>query len=67
MERKAIPTDINSITFPCDGKCRICPYPGANCLTSAAKQTVPRRAEASQDAWMDPEVLAEIKRKLRLP
>ena len=52
--------------FACDGKCRICPYPGANCKTLTAAPAHPERETHCNQTWMDPETQDAIMKKLHL-
>jgi hypothetical protein len=54
------------IIFPCDEKCRICPYPGANCKTIRLVPVLPERETDMKRVWMDPELQDELIKKLHL-
>lgn len=54
------------IEFACDGKCRICPYPGAHCKTITVLPALPVREEDRHRTWMDPELQAQIRKKYRI-
>lgn len=51
---------MNDIAFTCDGKCRICPYPGANCKEIRIKPEIGEREEDVHRIWMSPEFQSEL-------
>ncbi len=55
------------ISFQCDGKCRICPYPGANCKSVGTVKTPSLYVAKSQTFRLDSDLLSEVKCKLHLP
>lgn len=48
------PKRKKEISFSCEGKCRICPYPGANCKTITLTPNIPERETDPHRVWMDP-------------
>ena len=52
--------------FSCGGKCRICPYPGANCKTITLKPKIPERDEPVHAVWMSQELQDEFLRKMHV-
>lgn len=43
-------------SFSCNGKCRICPYPGAKCKTISVFPTPAEREIVKEDTRIDPVV-----------
>ena len=59
--------DNKDIRFFCEGKCRICPYPGASCRESAIDSKRHRTREYDEDrVWMDPEFMEALKKARHL-
>lgn len=56
----------SEIEFSCEGKCRICPYPGANCKTITLKPVLPERVSDPHRVWMDPQLQKDLKKKHRI-
>lgn len=55
------------ISFRCKGKCRICPYPGANCRESdILSQRCPVRECDEDRIWMDSEFMAALRKERHL-
>lgn len=52
--------DLERIVFSCDEKCRICPYPGANCKKVFAEAKTAEREEDEHRIWMSPELQEEL-------
>ena len=52
--------------FVCEGKCRICPFPGANCMHK--EFTHPQGAPESDihRIWMSPDIQDELMKKLHV-
>ena len=46
----------SEISFACNGKCRICPYPGANCKTISLFPVQTEREIVTDEIRIDPEV-----------
>ena len=57
---------IEPITFACEGKCRICPYPGANCKTISLNPDLPEREADPHRIWMDPGLQDQLMKQHRL-
>lgn len=52
--------------FLCGGKCRICPYPGAQCKHITVKPDIPEREVDEKPNWMDPEFQDELRKMKHL-
>lgn len=52
--------------FSCGGKCRICPYPGANCKHITVKPDIPEREVDENPNWMDPEFQDQLRKMKHL-
>lgn len=59
---------INSeIEFACEQKCRICPYPGANCKSKPMNTSFFDTAESGKlQRWMDPEIQDKAAKQMRV-
>ncbi len=53
---------MTGIEFLCDGKCRLCPYPGANCKKITVKPEIPVRELDKEPNWMNVEFQEELRR-----
>ena len=56
--------NADNIQFRCEGKCRICPYPGANCKTFGAD--APGREEDPDHLYMNEELKKSIMRQYHI-
>lgn len=56
--------DLERIVFSCDEKCRICPYPGANCKKASAGTQAAEREEDAHRIWMSRELQEELIRQM---
>lgn len=54
--------DNSEIVFACEGKCRICPYPGANCKTITLHPTSAQWETDPHRVWLNPMIEEEIKK-----
>ena len=52
--------------FSCEGKCRICPYPGTNCKTVILKPNIPEREKPIHTVWVSQELQDEFLRKMHV-
>ena len=52
------------IVFNCDEKCRICPYPGANCKEIKIKPEIKEREVDEHRIWMSPELQSELIKRM---
>lgn len=55
-----------AIEFSCGGKCRICPYPGANCKTIVLRPHIPDRTEKRPEITISQELRDEFLRKMHV-
>lgn len=56
------PDKNSDIVFACEGKCRICPYPGANCKTITLHPPLPQRETDPHRVWVAPAIEEEMKK-----
>lgn len=52
--------------FSCEGKCRLCPYPGANCKTIVRRPGVPDRSSEKPEIAVDSELQDQFLRKMHV-
>lgn len=54
---------MESIEFSCGGKCRICPFPGANCKEIRIKPDLPEREVDENRVCMSPDIEEALMKK----